>query len=55
MTVAVQSSLLLQAEMDMEVTLCYVICMGFMQIQQHDTRHTLYFMYKSFYGRVGLW
>lgn len=55
MTVAVQSSLLWQAEMDMEVTLCYVFCMRFMQIQQHDTRHTLYFMYKSFYSRVCLW
>lgn len=55
MTVAVQSSLLRLAEMDMEVKLGYVFCMEFMQMQQHDARHTLYFIYKSFYSRVDLW
>lgn len=54
MTVVVQSSLLRLAEMDTEVKLCYVFCMGFMQIQQRDASHTWYFRYKSFYSRVGL-
>lgn len=55
MTVVAQSSLLWLAEMDIEVKLCYVFCMDFMQIQQRDARHTLHFIYKSFYSWVSLW